>query len=168
MKTGLEQTQRGKTRFMLTKMLSSRVFAAISVVVVVMLSLMYYNTIQTSSVAVSLLPMPHSIGVSVLLGITIGLGIVSNVYVMKVIMGGGQAVMKVASRTLLSMLAGACGCASSIISVLLSLGIGVGSGALTFLAANALPFLGLAFVMSLVSIKLAANTLANVSALVKS
>ena len=163
MKSGSETREVRKTRFMLSEMLSNRLFAAISLIAMAMLSLMYYNTVQASKVASSLLPMPHSVGVSVWLGVVVGLGIVSNVYVMKVIMSGGKEAMKAASRTALGMLAGACGCIGSIASVLISLGIGIGSGVLAFLSANIMLFFGVASVMSLVSIKLAADTLGNVS-----
>ncbi len=154
-------------RFMISKMLSSRTALAALVVGAAMLSLMYYDTIQKSRSASSFLPMPHSAAISTILGMTIALGIISNLYVMELIMEGGVEARKAASKTLLSMVAGASGCASSIASVLLSLGIGVGSGALEFLSANMPSFFVLAFVMSLVSIKLAANTLAKVSGLVK-
>lgn len=158
---------KSNTRFMFSKMLSNRPVLIALIAVAVMLTLMYYNTIQNSPVTKAFLPMPHSAAVSTILGVTVSLGIVSNLFIMKLIMGGGKEAMQAVSRTVLSMVAGACGCISSIASVLLSLGVGAGSGALAFLSSNTLPFLGLAFCMSLVSIKLAANTLANVSGLIK-
>ncbi len=155
------------TKFMLSKVLSSKVFAASLIVGAVALSLMYYNTILGSTVASSAFPSPHSAAVSAWLGSMVALGVVSNAYVMKAVMSGGKEAMRAASRTALSMLAGAVGCVGSIASVFLSLGVGVGSGVLAFLSANILPFFAVALVMSLVSVKLAADTLAKASCAVK-
>jgi len=155
------------TRFMLSKMLTNKIFVAVFIIADVMLSLMYYNTISSSMIAHSILQAPWSTAVSILLGTVIALGIMVNIYVMKVIMSSGQEARKAATRTVLSMLAGAVGCASSLVSVLLSLGIGIGSGVLAFLSANLLLFFLIASIMSLVSIKLAAMTLANVSSVVR-
>ena len=50
----------------------------------------------------------HELVISIILGVDVTLAVTANIYVMKILMGGGEEVKKVATKTVLSMAAGAC------------------------------------------------------------
>lgn len=150
-----------KIRFMMARMFSHMKVLAAFLVISATLSIMYYNAILHSHITFPILASLHEISISILAGVVIALGLVSNIYVMKTIMGSGDDAMKAATRTALSVIAGACGCLGSFVSVFISLGIGAGIGILAYLEANMLIFLAVAIMLSLASLKLAGNTLSN-------
>ena len=156
-----------KIRFLLSGMFSSKGFVTGFLVTVIALSLMYYNTVSKSVIRFPIMQAPHEILVSILMGLVVSLGVLGNIYVMKAVMGGGEEVMKAASKTALSMAAGACGCIGSFASLLVSLGVGAGAGFLAPLSANLSIFLVAAGLLSMVSLKLAADTLSSVSHLLR-
>ncbi|MCL4336245.1 MAG: hypothetical protein M1344_03325 [Candidatus Thermoplasmatota archaeon] len=160
-------TKGSKIRLLLSGMFSSKGFAVGFPFAVTALSLMYYNTASKSVIRFPIMQAPHEILISILLGLVVSLGVLGNIYVMKAVMDGGEEVMKAASKTSLSMAAGACGCIGSFASLLVSLGVGAGTGFLAMLSANLLIFFVAAGLLSLVSLKLAADTLSNVSHLLK-
>ena len=156
-----------KIRSLLSGMFSSKGFATGSLVTVIALSLMYYNTVSKSVIRFPFMQAPHEILVSILMGLVVSLGVLGNIYVMKVVMGGGEEVMKAVSKTALSMAFGACGCIGSFASLVVSLGVGAGAGFLALLFANLSIFLVAAGLLSMVSLKLAADTLSSVSHLLR-
>ena len=86
---------------------------------------------------------------------------------MKIVMGGDQEIRKIVSKTVLSMVAGACGCIGSFVSLLISLGVGTGAGFLATLTSNIPIFFIAAGLLSLISLKLAANTFSRISGIPK-
>ena len=167
MEVAVKKSKPGKIRFMLRKMFLDRMFLVAFLVIAAVLAYMYYNAVSHSSFTFAVLPPAHEVSISLLAGIVISLGISSNLFVMKVVMGSGKDTIKAARLTTLSMVAGACGCVSSFVSVFVSLGIGAGVGLLAFLAANSLIVLAVAVILSLASLKLAGNTLSKFSSVVR-
>ena len=154
-------------RFLLSSMFSSRIFLAGFLATADVVSMMYYNTMLNSHLRFPVWQTPHEITISIILGIDVALAVAANIYVMKTVMRGGEEVMKAATRTAMSMAAGACACVGSFASMFISLGIGAGAGFLALLSANLPVFFPAAGIIGFISIILAANTLSNVSHLLK-
>lgn len=146
-------------RFLISSMFSSRGFLAGFLDATVVVTLMYYNTMLRSHMQFPIQKTAHELVISIILGVDVTLAVTANIYVMKIVMGGGEEVKKVATKTVLSMAAGACACVGSFSSLLISLGVSTGVGFLALLYANLPVFFLVAGLLSLLSLKLAASTL---------